>query len=375
MTRLTILLGGKSKPGLARLIAQGQHPDVDYLGLLGRGGTGLLSFDHVENAAARTVRALAHRAGPYWALAALARQQPGTLGTALAMGEDVGLPMALLQRATLGASPTFIITHGSYLASRKAAVALGVLRMAPHVHFLCLSETLRRRLIERHRLPAARVLNAGYGVDTRFFRPDPSVPVDPRQVASAGTANRDYRTLVAAVTRLDASVKIAADSAWFRTGLDIDGMALPSNVEARSHGDYVGLRRLYARSAFVVVPLYEAVHACGYAVIAEAMAMGKPVIATKTVSHSDYIVEGETGFHVPPGDVQALRERIAYLLERPDVAAEMGRNARRLMEERFTLDAYTRRIVAATGLALPEARPADGPEAAAKDGECRAAPA
>ena len=67
---------------------------------------------------------------------------------------------------------------------------------------------------------------------------------------------------------------------------------------------------LYAESACVVVPLYDAVHACGYAVIAEAMAMGKPVITTRIAGRGDYIIEGETGFYVPPGDAAALRDRI-----------------------------------------------------------------
>ncbi len=163
-------------------------------------------------------------------------------------------------------------------------------------------------------------------------------------------AKRDYKTLVGAVDGLDVSVKIAADSAWFRSGLNIDSVNIPPNVEVRSYGDYPGLRKLYAESAFVVVPLQESVHACGYAVIAEAMAMGKPVITTYITGHSDYIVEGETGFYVPHEDRDALRDRISYLLENPDVARTMGLKARSLMESEFTLEQYSEKIAAAAGL-------------------------
>ncbi len=344
--------GGELDPSLAERIARGEHPRVEFLELMQEQPMRLLSFADVSASNALSV-ALARRAGGgYWGLAALGRQQEG-LRSALTTGEDVGLPLALVQKATGGTLPVFMITHGSYLGSRKGALALKLLRNTPNVHFLCLSETLAQRLIEVHHIPQVRVRNIGYGVDTRFFRPDPSIAPSPHLVASAGMANRDYKTLAAAMTGLDAEAKIAADSAWFRSDLDIAGQSLPSNVEARSYGNYPGLRRLYAEAACVVVPLYDAVHACGYAVIAEAMAMGKPVITTKIAGHSDYVIDGETGFYVPPGDADALRSRIMQLLDSPALAAEMGRNARRLMEENYTLEAANRRLLAALEPAGP----------------------
>lgn len=343
--------GGDFDPALAGRIARGEHPRVEFLELMHDAPMRLLSFGDVSASSAPGV-ALARRVGgAYWGLAALARHQHG-LGIALTTGEDVGLPLALVQHLTGGTLPIFMITHGSYLGSRKGGHALRLLRGASNVHFLCLSETLAQRLVSVHQIPTARVHNTGYGVDTRFFQPDPSL-ASPNLVVSAGLANRDYKTLAAAMIGLDAEAKIAADSAWFRSDLDIAGQSLPPNVEARSYGNYVGLRRLYAEAACVVVPLYDAVHACGYAVIAEAMAMGKPVITTKIAGHSDYIVDGETGFYVPPGDAGALRSRITQFLDSPALAAEMGRNARRLIEERYTLEAANRRILAAMASAGP----------------------
>lgn len=345
MGEIGFFFGGEFDPELAGRVARGEHPRVEFLELLRDTQMRLLSFGNVSASNAPGV-ALARRAGGYWGLAALGRVQRG-LGCALTTGEDVGLPLALVQKLTGGTLPVFMITHGSYLGSRKGALALRLLRHARNIHFLCLSETLAQRLARVHQIPAARVHNIGYGVDTRFFRPDPNITATPNLVASAGMAKRDYKTLAAAMTGLDAEAKIAADSAWFRSDLDIAGQPLPPNVEARSYGNYPGLRRLYAEAACVVVPLYAAVHACGYAVIAEAMAMGKPVITTKIAGHSDYVIDGETGFYVPPGDVGALRSRIRELLDSPVLAAEMGRNARRLMEDKYTLEAANGRILAA----------------------------
>ncbi len=347
MSKQALFFGGQFDSGLPGRITAGQHPRTDYLELLERYPAQMVTFDEVAASAAPPVRLLRRLGGPYWGMAALGRVQPGLSGV-LTTGEDVGFPLALVQRLTGGSLPLSVIVHGSYLGSRKGAWAMRLLRGAGHVRFLCLSESLRRRLIEAHGLPEHRVFNIGYGVDTRFFQPVPSAGTG--VIASAGMANRDYRTLVAAVADLEVDTKIAADSAWFRSDLDIASLALPPNVEVRSYGDYVGLRRLYAEALCVVVPLRPAVHACGYAVIAEAMAMGKPVITTEIAGHSDYLIDGETGFYVPPGDAAALRARIVQLQGDPALAERLGRNARRFMEEHYTLEAANNRVAAAMGL-------------------------
>lgn len=343
--------GGEFDSSLAGKIARGEHPRVEYLEMLRDTPMRLLSFGDAAASKSPLV-ALARRAGGYWGLAALSRQTRGLSG-ALTTGEDIGLPLALVQRLSGGTLPVYVITHGSYLGSRKGSLALSFLRGAMDLHFLCLSESLAQRLMTVHKIPPVRVHNIGYGVDTRFFQPDQSIETVPNLVVSAGMANRDYQTLAAAVAGLDADAKIAADSTWFQSDLDIAGQELPPNVEARSYGNYVGLRQLYAQAACVVVPLYDAVHACGYAVIAEAMAMGKPVVTTMIAGHSDYVIDGETGFYVPPGDADALRSRIKELLENPALAARIGANARRFMEEQYTLEAANRRILAAMGASSP----------------------
>src|SRR5438552_2169423 len=130
------------------------------------------------------------------------------------------------------------------------------------VYYLCLLDTFRHVLIQQFHVPPTQAHNTGYGVDTQFFQPQQQVTAS-NLIVSAGTANRDYRTLVEATRSLDVQVKIAADSAWFPASIDIAQDDLPSHVEAKSAGDYLGLRDLYARAAFVVVPLQGVKHACG----------------------------------------------------------------------------------------------------------------
>ena len=342
--KASLFLGGAVPPDLQERIAQGTHPRVEFLYLRDHFDFNLFGFDDVKT----------NRLGPYWGLGVLGRMSSAVTQQIVATGEDVGIPLALLQGLTGGRRDVTIVTHGSYFGSPKFRYLARLLKNNPHLRFLCLSESLCRQLIDRHGFSEKQVANVGYGVDTVFFRPDPARPIKQRQITAAGMAKRDYKTLVAAAQPLDVSVKIAADSAWFGNDLDIASEPLPPNVEARSYGNYCGLRDLYAESAFIVVPLQQAVHACGFAVIAEAMAMGKPVITTRIIAHSDYVIEGETGFYVPPGDKEALRERISFLLENPKVTQAMGQKARQLIETKFSLEGYSERIASAAGFAVPD---------------------
>jgi glycosyltransferase involved in cell wall biosynthesis len=51
------------------------------------------------------------------------------------------------------------------------------------------------------------------------------------------------------------------------------------------------------------------------------------------------IVEGETGYIVPVGDVTAIADRVMALLENPDRAVAFGRRGRRIVEGRFSREA------------------------------------
>lgn len=64
-------------------------------------------------------------------------------------------------------------------------------------------------------------------------------------------------------------------------------------------------------------------------VVMEAMASGRPVIASAAGGLPDLVVDGGTGLLVPPGDAGALREAIAGLLAAPQRAREMGEAGRR----------------------------------------------
>ena len=80
----------------------------------------------------------------------------------------------------------------------------------------------------------------------------------------------------------------------------------------------------YAAAEMVVMPS----HYESFGLVAlEAMATGTPVIASEVGGLAFLVKDGETGFHVPSRDPEALAERIFALLNDPGCQREMGRQA------------------------------------------------
>lgn len=85
----------------------------------------------------------------------------------------------------------------------------------------------------------------------------------------------------------------------------------------------------------VVVPSFSE----GFGLTAvEAMAMGKPVLATRVGGLPEIITDGENGLLAPPGDPGALAGGLRFLLRRPDKAAALAAAGRRTVEEKFSAE-------------------------------------
>jgi N-acetyl-alpha-D-glucosaminyl L-malate synthase BshA len=67
----------------------------------------------------------------------------------------------------------------------------------------------------------------------------------------------------------------------------------------------------------------------------EAMASAVPVIATRTGGLPEVVIEGETGFLLPVGDVDGMAQRAIEILANDALAEKMGRRAREVAIERF----------------------------------------
>ncbi|MBM3231058.1 glycosyltransferase family 4 protein [Candidatus Peregrinibacteria bacterium] len=70
----------------------------------------------------------------------------------------------------------------------------------------------------------------------------------------------------------------------------------------------------------------------------EAMAEGKPVVATSTGGAPEIIVDGVTGFTLNPRDISAFSSALLTLLQDTATAERMGRSAREHVERNFSID-------------------------------------
>ena len=70
-------------------------------------------------------------------------------------------------------------------------------------------------------------------------------------------------------------------------------------------------------------------------VLLEAMSMGLPVIASKLAGVPEVVFDGKTGYMTSPGDQNELIDAIVKLSSDKDAYLKIGKNARKLMEEKF----------------------------------------
>ena len=83
--------------------------------------------------------------------------------------------------------------------------------------------------------------------------------------------------------------------------------------------------------------------------IAEAMAHGKPVVATRVGGIPELITEGASGYLVDRGDVEAAAIRVIELLSDPSLRASMGQAARQTVSEKFDLRKNVAQLMKAYG--------------------------
>lgn len=81
-------------------------------------------------------------------------------------------------------------------------------------------------------------------------------------------------------------------------------------------------------------------------VVQQAMAAGRPVVATRIAGIPQQVADGRTGLLVEVNDIAALSQALGRLLRRPEESREMGEAGRREARSRFQLSAIADRTLA-----------------------------
>jgi glycosyltransferase involved in cell wall biosynthesis len=129
---------------------------------------------------------------------------------------------------------------------------------------------------------------------------------------------------------------------------DLEIRRLPRQLEIEDIVTFTGFRNDIQRA---IAELDLVVHASTKGepfgqVIIEAMAAGKPVVATDGGGVPEIVEDGQTGILVPMGDAPAMAQAICRILSNPAGAKALGNRARKRVADHFTLEQTARRVEA-----------------------------
>lgn len=178
---------------------------------------------------------------------------------------------------------------------------------------------VNRRLTDLFRAEGLDVAYTANGVDVELFRPTEPIAQDgPLRVGYSGSKKHDWRKGV---------------TEFIEPATAIEGVEL--RVAMPTEGHYVPLEEMpgfYNRiDAYVCASSSE-----GFSLsVLEAAASGRAVVSTRVGGCEDLIEDGVNGFLVDR-DVAAIREKVALLRDDRPLAARIGADGRRLVEERWS---------------------------------------
>ena len=354
--RVLLTVSGRIPGDLDDQIAAGRRPRADYRVMAHAFGADLVDEATALASVGRFGRALHRYGGVGPLLGWYCFRHRREYDVIVTDGEQAGIPLALLCRlAGRGTARYMMIVHIVSTASKSRIIRwAGLARLIDR--FVVYSAAQRDFVLQRFGAADHHVIMSTFMVDTEFFDPAKIEVAHERMICAAGLERRDYPTLMDAVDGLDVRVVIAASSPWSTKADSSAGRPIPPNVEIQRLSLFE-LRDLYAAARFVVMPLVDVDFQAGITTILEAMSMAKPVLCTRTTGQTDTIVEGETGWYVPPADVVSLRATIVKLLDDDVATREAGVAARDWAVANADVAVYARRLAGHLRELCPGAAP------------------
>ena len=263
--------------------------------------------------------------------------------------EKAGLPLALAMKIfSINKPHVIIISRITSVNEKKSRQKIWFLKKTKDsISKIIIWSSMQRKIaIEKLGVPADKIILVKRGTDQKFWRPQPQ-STKLNMICAAGMEARDYPTLVEALRPLNIRCHIAVGASrgeLFDTVKKLyDIKNLPKSITV-GRKSLTELRDLYTQSQFVVVPIMQSDSDNGLTTILESMAMGKPVICSRTEGQIDVIQDGVTGIFVPLNDPIAMREAILELWNDPERCRKMGIEARKYIEENHSLEQFANDI-------------------------------
>jgi len=128
-----------------------------------------------------------------------------------------------------------------------------------------------------------------------------------------------------------------ADQKFFTEFIQSNQMEDIVQLTGPLHGDEKW--KAYSRADVFCFPTFYSAETFPLVAI-EAMMLDLPVVATNWRGLPDIVVDGETGFLVPPKDAKSIAERLEILISDTDLRRTMGAAGRRRYEQNFTVGKF-----------------------------------
>lgn len=219
--------------------------------------------------------------------------------------------------------------------------------------FIAVSHFIKSRLVQQG-FPEDRIKVHHIGIDTEKFRSDSSVVRQPK-VLFVGrlVAKKGCHDLVKAMAKVQAAIPdvelIVIGDGPLR--LELEALA----AKSLKHYNFLGLqtpeevKRWMNQAQVLVAPSITTKDGDTEGlpmVILEAQSMGLPVISTVHAGIPEAIIDGDTGFLVPEGDMNEIAQRIKLLFCNPNYWSDLSYKGREFVCSNFDLQKQTKKLEA-----------------------------
>jgi len=220
--------------------------------------------------------------------------------------------------------------------------------------YIAVSHAVAQQLRETFRVPAGK-LQVVHN----------SIPLAPFEVAAneslrASLGGATGRAIVLTVARLDEqkghrylleAAALVPEVTFVLSGDGPERGALEAQAKAlglENRVNFLGYRRdvpalLASCDVFVLPSIYE-----GFPLsVLEAMAAGRPVVATAVGGTAEAVIHNQTGLLVPPADSAAIASAIRNILSDPPIARRLGAAGKARVHQEFSAEATVQRLAQA----------------------------
>lgn len=258
--------------------------------------------------------------------------------------------------ARAAGKPFVISLHGSdvFAAERNGVVGIAARQafLAAGAVTACSSDLRDRAIVLGARSESTRTVP--YGVDARFFAPKHLESAE-REIMRRRLGASPEQTLVVAVGRLvekkgfASLINALADAPRIHLAIVGDGdletelraCAQKARASVTLAGRFSRTDTALALNSADIVAVPSVIDSHGNVdglpnALLEAMAAGRPIVASRVAGIPDVVTDGVEGILVPPGEAPALRDAVLRLADNPPVRDVLGENARRRVERDLT---------------------------------------